>query len=155
MDDELLGRFRRAYWATIHGVDALRLRAWEDRGLTLPQLRVLFLLRQHPGATTNFLSDRLGVTVSTVSGLVDKLARAGLVERRPDPRNRRIVPLGLTAEGEAVVGEVRQINRSYLDRVAADLGDDLGAVADALERLAEASRRVPAEARPERAGVGT
>lgn len=143
MDDELLARFRSSYWVAVHSVDALRLRVWEEHGLTLPQLRVLFLLRRNPGATTNYLSGRLGITVSTVSGLVDKLVRAGLVERRHDPNDRRLVPLGLTLEGEAIAGEVREINRAYLDGVAELLGDELTQVTQSLERLAEAARRAP------------
>ena len=153
MCDDLRTRFRKAYWAAVHDVDAIRLRVWEERGLTLPQLRILFLLRREPGATTNLLAARLGVTVSTVSGLIDKLVRAGLVERHQNPQDRRVVPLGLTREGEAVVGEVRQINRAYLDGVAEALGDDLPAVTEALERLGEAARDTASPSDPERTGV--
>src|SRR5690348_11848133 len=115
-------RFRKAYWAAVHYVDTRRMRAWEERGITLPQLRVLFQLRAQPGATTNLLARRLALTVPTVSGLVDKLARNGLVERGQHPDDRRVIPLTLTADGKAIVGEIREGNRAHLATLSAELG---------------------------------
>lgn len=143
--DDLSHRFRRSYWAVVHHLDALRLRAWEEHGLTLAQLRVLFLLRAHPDAATNALATHLGVTMPTVSGLVDKLARAGLVERGQRAEDRRVVPLRLTPAGDALVGEIRHDNRAYLAWLADQLGDDLAPVTAALERLAGAIDRVERE----------
>lgn len=134
--DDLPDRFRHAYWAVVHHLDALRLRAWEEHGLTLAQLRVLFLLRASPGATTNMLASEMGVTMPTVSGLVDKLARAGLVERCQRADDRRVVPLRLTSEGAAVVGEIRHGNRAYLAGIAERLGPELEPITEALEQLA-------------------
>ncbi len=145
MDDDVT-RFRAAYWGVVYNLDALRLRTWEERGLTLPQLRILFHLRAHPEATTNALAARMGLTVPTVSGLVDKLARAGLIERGQRPDDRRVIPLRLTDDGRAVVGEIRQGNRAYLSGLAADLGDDLAPIIAALERLVAAIAQRPATA---------
>jgi DNA-binding MarR family transcriptional regulator len=149
--DETITRFRAAYWAVIRHVDALRLQVWEERGLTLPQLRVLFYVRSHPGTTTNALATQLGLTAATVSGLVDKLTRNGLIERLQHPEDRRVIPLCLTADGQAVVGEIRQGNRAYLSGLADYRGDDLEPITAALERLAEAGARLPAA--PETAEV--
>lgn len=152
MTDEITTRFRRAYWAVVHNLDVLRLQVWEERGLTLPQLRILFYVRAHPGTTTNALATLLGLTTATVSGLVDKLARAGLVERRQRADDRRVIPLFLTEEGQAVVGEIRLGNRAYLDSLARELGDDVEPITATLERLVEAIDRLPAA--PETVGVG-
>lgn len=142
--DEYTTRFRIAYWAVVHNLDVLRLQVWEERGLTLPQLRILFYIRAHPGTTTNALATLLGLTVPTVSGLVDKLARAGLVERRHHADDRRVIPLWLTDDGQAVVGEIRQGNRAYLAGLAEQLGDDLAPITAALERLVAVIERLPA-----------
>jgi DNA-binding MarR family transcriptional regulator len=130
-------RFRKAYWAAVHYVDSRRMRAWEERGLTLPQLRILFQLRAQPGITTNVLARRLGLTVPTVSGLVDKLARAGLVERGTRRDDRRVIPLTLSEDGTATVGEIREGNRAHLATLSEQLGPDLESVAAALELLAD------------------
>ncbi len=143
-EQDKVARFRKAYWTLVHNLDSFRLRIWEERGLTLPQLRVLFLIRRHPGITTNEVASSLGITMSTVSGLVDKLVRAGLVERGRHPEDRRVVPLRLTPEGEAVTGEIRQGDRVYLARLAELLGDDLGEVTDTLERLVRLVEQLPA-----------
>ena len=142
--DDLTIRFRRAYWAMVHHVDVLRLQAWEQRGLTLPQLRVLFHVRAQPGITTNALAGHLGLTAPTVSGLVDKLVRAGLVERGQRADDRRVIPLTLSAEGQAVVGEIRQGNQAYLAELADHLGGDLEPLTVALERLVGAIESLPA-----------
>lgn len=142
--DDSVERFRHSYWTVIHNLDARRLRTWEEHGLTLPQLRVLFLLRAHPGLTTNSLATRLGITAATVSGLVDKLARAGLVARGQNLDDRRVIPLTLTDDGREIVGEIRQGNRAYLADLADELGPDLEPVTAALERLVAAIERRPA-----------
>jgi len=142
--EERSDRFRRAYWAIVHNLDLLRLRAWEERGLSLPKLRLLFLLRAQPGLATHTLAADLGVTSATVSELVDKLVRAELVERGQRADDRRSIPLSLTVEGQTAVGEIRQGNRAYLADLAEALGDDLGPVTAALERLAMAIERRPA-----------
>lgn len=143
MDMEDTGlRFRTAYWSLVHYVETLRLRAWEERGLTLPQLRVLFLIRAQPGVTTNELARTLGLTTATVSGLVAKLADAGLVERGQRAGDRRVIPLTLTEEGAATVGVIREGNRALLAALAAQMGPDLERVTETLELLADGIARL-------------
>lgn len=151
--EDIEDRFRRSYWAVVHSVDTLRLRAWEERGLTLPQLRILFLLRANPGITTNVLARRLRLTVPTVSGLVDKLSRAGLVERGQREDDRRVIPLTLTKEGEATAGQIRDINRAYMHDIAMSLGGDIGSITESLEGLAAAIDRFDARKAEEDTGV--
>lgn len=49
------------------------------------------------------LADRTSVTRATMTGLVDTLARAGLVTRTPDPKDRRMLAVELTARGEKLL----------------------------------------------------
>jgi DNA-binding MarR family transcriptional regulator len=144
MNEQTANRFRSAYWALVHNLDMVRLRVWEKRHITLPQLRILFALRAHPGATTNILVKLLGLTAPTVSSLIDKLARAGLVERGQDPQDRRVIPLALTEAGQSVVGEIAQESQAYLTQLAGQLGDDLEPLTLALERLVAAIEQHPA-----------
>ncbi|MBA3824057.1 MAG: MarR family transcriptional regulator [Ktedonobacterales bacterium] len=146
MEEVLAARFRKAYWAIVHNVDVLRLRIWEERGITLPQLRVLSYLRANPQATTNALARALGLTAPTVSGLVDKLVIAGLVVRGVNPDDRRVIPLSLTPEGTGVISEIRQGNQAYLSELAGDLGEDLEPIIFALEHLVAAIDERPARA---------
>jgi len=132
-------RFRQAYWQAVRDVDVVRLRQWEQWHVTLPQLRVLYQVRRTPGITTGELARAIGVTVSTTSGLVGKLADRGLIERSSAPGDRRQIPLTLTQQGEALVGELRGPAVAFLDEVVQQLGGEIGEVTGALERLAAAS----------------
>ncbi|MGI8552476.1 MAG: MarR family winged helix-turn-helix transcriptional regulator [Dehalococcoidia bacterium] len=132
-------RFRSAYWQALRDIDVVRLRQWEQWHVTLPQLRVLYQVRRTPGITTGELARILGITVSTTSGLVGKLADRGLVERLFMPDNRRQIPLQLTPEGLALVGELRGPSVAFLAEVIHQLGDSIEDVASALEKLASAS----------------
>jgi DNA-binding MarR family transcriptional regulator len=131
-------RFRVAYIRALLELETLRLAQWERSRVTLPQLRVLFQVRGIPGITTGQLAQSLGITVSTTSGLVSKLARAGLVGRGTRADDRRQIPLELTDKGRALAGELAEYARPFLREVAEDLGDGLEATTAALEMLAAA-----------------
>lgn len=139
MSDEATARFARAYWRAFRELDSVRLRQWERYRLTLPQLRVLYHVRRVPGVTGGELAAALGITVSTVSGLVIKLTERGLIARGVAPDDRRQAPLDLTPEGLALLGTLSRAGEVFTGQVAAALGDDLAAVTGALERLAEAA----------------
>ena len=135
-------RFQAAYWKAVRELDTVRLLQWERFHLTLPQLRTLFQVQRSPGITTGQLSRAMGITVSTTSGLVAKLADAGLVVRGQGAEDRRQIPLELTDAGRAQAGELTEFAKPFLDRLAAALGDGLDDVIAALDRLAEAAAEV-------------
>jgi translation initiation factor IF-1 len=139
MSDDPVARFERAYWRAFRELDSLRLRQWEEHRLTLPQLRVLYHIRRAPGVTGGELAAALGITVSTVSGLVAKLTERGLVARGVAPDDRRQAPLDLTPEGLALVGTLAETGHTFAAQVAAALGDDLADVTAAMEQLAVAA----------------
>lgn len=70
-----------------------------ELGLSIPQFDLLSTLSNHEGATQQHLAERLYVTKGNVSGLVDRLVVAGLVERRAIPGDRRSYALHLTPTG--------------------------------------------------------
>jgi len=139
MDDAPDARFRRAFWRAFLVADSIRLRQWERSHVTLPQLRVLYHLRRHPGATTGELARKLGITVSTTSGLVIKLVDHALVTRGSLADDRRQAPLSLTDAGASLLGELSDEMRGYMGEVADRLGADLDGVTRALEVLGEAA----------------
>lgn len=152
-DDPLRFRFRQAFWRAFREADSIRLRQWERSHVTLPQLRVLYHLRRRPDSTTGELARRLGITVSTTSGLVIKLVDRGLVVRGSLADDRRQAPLRLSDDGAALLGELSDDARTFLEDVAARLGGDLEAVIQALELLAEAASASDREAGREAAAV--
>jgi len=67
-----------------------------EHELSLTQLRVLAILRQ--GAMSD-LATHLGLDKSTISGLVDRAEKRGLLQRTPNPSDGRGVDVALTEEG--------------------------------------------------------
>lgn len=58
-------------------------------GLTMPQKAVMQVVIGHQGIGIKELSRQLSLAHSTVSGIVDRLEKRGLIERRPDPTDGR------------------------------------------------------------------
>lgn len=144
-DEQTVDKATRLYVRAVGILDTLRVQAWKQLEITVTQLRVLFILRDTPGAPAGFLADRLRVTPPTVTGLVDRLVRVGLVRREEDPEDRRLVRNYLTERGLQVVGEVEREGRAYLTKVFDRLTlDQLNRFVAALEDLVSAA----AEAEP-------
>ena len=77
-------------------------RELEDR-VTIARFDLLASLSRHDGQTLAALSRDLLVTAGNVTGLVDRAERDGVVERRPDPADRRVARVWLTKEGGALI----------------------------------------------------
>ncbi len=73
-----------------------------EQGLSLIQTRLLGVLRDRE-PSINDLSLLLGLDKSSVSGLVDRAERRGIVARRPSGTDRRSVLVTVTAEGRAMI----------------------------------------------------
>lgn len=106
-------------------------------GLSIPQFDVLSTLTEREGLTQQDLAARLYVTKGNVSGLIDRLVEAGLVERRPIPGDRRSHALHLTPAGGDLAARGIAAQEAYVGRTLGRLGaEDLAAV----ERLVLAWR---------------
>jgi DNA-binding MarR family transcriptional regulator len=79
-----------------------------EAGLSLTQLFALQALTPGEPAPMSNLADALRCDASNVTGLVDRLAARGLVERRPAPHDRRIRHLVLTEAGIALRDRVAE-----------------------------------------------
>lgn len=75
----------------------------DDAGLTVPQFDVLANLGMSEGITQQELAERLLVTKGNVCGVLDRMESADLVERRPDPNDRRANRLYMTRQGRAAL----------------------------------------------------
>ncbi len=98
-------------------------RALTPLGLTVSQFDVLATLFRSPasGLRMGGISERLLVTEGNVTGLVDRLERGGLVERRADPADRRAQRVRLTADGRALAERAIPVVEAELGRVFAGL----------------------------------
>jgi DNA-binding MarR family transcriptional regulator len=91
---ELISALVRASFATT----AVLSRIAAEHDLSLTQLRVLAILRDRRVRMSE-LADYLGLDKSTISGLVDRAEKRGLLQRAPNPADGRATDVFLTAEG--------------------------------------------------------
>lgn len=84
-------------------------------GAVLPQLTV------EPSLSVSALADRMGMSLTTASELLSDLSRAGLVERREDPANRRRTLVSLAPRHRAMVEGFVALRAAPLLRVLDDL----------------------------------
>jgi DNA-binding MarR family transcriptional regulator len=77
-------------------------------GLTALQYTALTVLEGHPGLTSARLARRSFVTAQSMADMVKTLHDRNLIERRPDPTDRRRLVLALTPQGRALLDRYRQ-----------------------------------------------
>ncbi|WP_310498428.1 MarR family transcriptional regulator [Sandarakinorhabdus sp.] len=93
-------------------------------GVSRPQWRVLFALTRAEGVNQAMLADILEVETITVGRMVDRLADAGLVERRPDPDDRRMWRLFLTSHAQALLEDLRAVGEEVRAEMMQGINDD-------------------------------
>lgn len=86
-------------------------------------------------ATLNAIASAVGRGAPSVSRSIDTLVRAGLVERQPDPANRRRLALRLTGSGRTELGRGAHSNRPLRAKLERLAHSELRAVERAIEIL--------------------
>jgi len=123
--------------------------------VTMPQAKLLYLLGAAGDLHMSDLVTRLGVSLSTISGLVDRIVEAGLATRREDRADRRQVVVGLTPAGVTFIDRFRELNARQMRGLLDYLDDaELTSVHAALTALASAADRLAAHS-GERANAGS
>ncbi|MGB7654507.1 MAG: MarR family transcriptional regulator [Novosphingobium sp.] len=107
-------------------------------GVTRQQWQVLVTLRRNEGVNQGGLADLLDVEPISVCRMVDRLQEADLVERRPDPADRRSWRLFLTAKAEELLAQLRpladQMEAQALEGISPAQRDDLYRMLDTIRQ---------------------
>lgn len=141
--EEILARVMAGFDAFMHRMAVTHADEFADIGLTMSQAKVLYLVQAMAPLRMSELAARLGVTLSTTSGLVERLVEAALVVRRDDPADRRQVILTMTETGALRLDRMRELNAGHMRRLLALISDaDLVTVERSIQVLTEAADRV-------------
>ena len=130
-------------------VSRLLRRAFDERargiGVTRPQWQVLTMLARHEGINLGGLAELLDVEPITLCRMIDRLQEAGLVERRPDPTDRRAWLLFLTHKAGGLLDELRPLGLNLFDEAMNGLNAlEREALLNMLERIRGNLSRRPA-----------
>jgi DNA-binding MarR family transcriptional regulator len=93
-------------------------------GMTRAQWIILARLARQPGISQNEMANVCEVEPITVGRLIDRLEAHGLVERRADPKDRRVRRLHLLPPAEPILEEIAAYREALNEEVLMDLGDD-------------------------------
>jgi len=113
--NELVERFQGA-------LDILKRRMFQDfsphlkLGLTNPQLYMLYVIREKGPIKVTDLADQLEVKPSAITVMIDRLRNQGYVARQDDDRDRRVVIIVLTEEGQSILAKLKQTRNKILLR---------------------------------------
>ena len=150
-------------WATLHRAHArlvaeLGRRMEAERGVSLLEHGCLYELQSSPMRHLRMqeLGDRLGISPSSVTRLVDGLEERGWVRREIPSDNRRIIHAVLTTDGRrAYVRNNRPFTRVVEDAIGERLGvEEMGTLTGLLDRLGAKQEDRPRADRVDRPGAG-
>jgi MarR family transcriptional regulator, organic hydroperoxide resistance regulator len=135
----------------LHGrMSAAVAEALRGIGLSIPQCDVLTTLTEQEGLSQQHLAERLYVTKGNISGLIDRLAAAGYVQRRPILGDRRSHALFLTEAGRRIAEQGIAVQRSFVALTIGSLGQrQLAELEAALIAVRDRVREKTAERRSE------
>jgi DNA-binding MarR family transcriptional regulator len=106
-----------AFWSVarqLRGMSQETLAPWD---ITPSYLRALRVLRRHGMMRLSELSDHLHIAPRSATEVVDALESRGLVQRRPDPGDRRATLVEVTEHGASVLDAIRAARGTETERV--------------------------------------
>jgi DNA-binding MarR family transcriptional regulator len=131
-----VGRFRRT-------VRRSGPRGFDLSGITESQAELLRLVGRQPGISVSAAAADLALAPNTASTLVSKLSADGLLVRTPDPEDRRVGRLALTAPAQRLADESRAARRAALAQVLDGLdADDTRALVAGLRVLSDITKKL-------------
>lgn len=140
MNENSAGRILNSFRRIVRYLRIATRGAEKDLGLSAAQLYVLQCLGTKPGLSINGLADRTHTHQSSVSTVVARLEKQGMISRNPDPEDRRQTRLTLTQAGQAVLERAPETAQEKILRAIGALPEpDQAALARMLEQVLHAA----------------
>jgi DNA-binding MarR family transcriptional regulator len=102
----------------------VEMRQARDLNISIPQFRTLRFIQRNPDSSLSSLAEHLGLTLPSVSKLVDGLVKQKLVTRKTSTTDRRQLTLMLTPSGTSIVDSAIASARSNLAKKLEHLSTD-------------------------------
>lgn len=118
----------------------------DEHDLSPSQAGTLMRLYHCGAEGVSDIGEHLGISAPAASQMVERLVKAGLLERREDPDDRRYKQIVLTVRGNALIAGGIAARRQWLEQVTAELSpEEQQTVAGALTLLVNAARNLEGE----------
>ncbi len=88
--------------------------------ITMVQAGILFLLQEKNGRSMSELGQLLSLDNSTITGLIDRLEKSGFVQRKANPKDRRMSLIHITRQGIKEVNKAKTVINQVNDEIKAD-----------------------------------
>ncbi|MFJ2033015.1 MarR family winged helix-turn-helix transcriptional regulator [Streptosporangium sp. NPDC087985] len=122
-----------------------------DSNLTMRQLKVVMILSFQHSASGQDLAHHLGVSLATVTGIVDRLVGHGLVTRREDPHDRRVRRVELSPAGRTLTEQIADAGLADFRRLLQHLDTPtLRDLSNAMNKIQAAATTLHTEHAPQR-----
>jgi len=95
----------------------------QDSGFTLPQLSVISILEKHGEQKVSELSFKMGLSNSTVSGILDRLEQKDIIKRERTKNDRRVVKISLTGKSQDFCNDFRRKKEEYFTQLLKKLSE--------------------------------
>jgi len=126
---------------TVFRVIRTELRKYGAKEMSVPQFRTLGFVYREEGASLSEVAEHIGLTLPTMSLLVDGLVVRGLIGRREDPEDRRRMTLTLTEPGRTRLESAREATIANLEQRLCQLSaSDRATITTAMRMLRELFR---------------
>jgi len=119
-------------------MQSIRVEMRRGRGMeiSIPQFRTMRFIQRNPDSSLSDLAEHLGLTLPSVSKLVDGLVKQKLISRKASIEDRRKITLLLTETGTSIVDSARANARANLAEKIKSLSDaDLETISQAMQIL--------------------
>ena len=109
----------------------------KNNGISMQQAYVLTFVHYNGPSKISEICEHMMVSAAAASQMADRLEKVNLVQRIPEPGDRRVRNVVLTQQGESVVRQSIAARQSWVNEIPGKLSDDqMDQISDALELLA-------------------
>jgi len=113
---DLNRNFNKALKHEFHGL-------MHDSGFTFPQISVISILSKNGKQKVSDISEKMGLSDSTVSGILDRLEQKGIIERKRNKEDRRVVKINLSKGSQEICQEFNRKRENYFAHLLKKLSE--------------------------------
>ncbi|MFD3446565.1 MarR family transcriptional regulator [Microbacteriaceae bacterium 4G12] len=114
----------KLYMQMIHSVGVGDTEAWIQLDLSMTQMKILMLLNTRGDMTISMLAEHMGTSLSSMTGILDRLEALDFVERLPSEQDRRSIYVQLTGKAKLLFQRLMESGYEKLKRAITHMSEE-------------------------------